>query len=248
MTQSFSGRQVVVTGGASGFGRGIAEAFVDRGASVTLLDINQSLLLETTEALSAKGNVSGITCDITHGDQVQETIASLPRIDVFINNAGVTHLPAPLEDIEAAEFDRVWQVNMRAIYLISREVVPKMKQAGGGVILNIASTAGISPRPNLTWYNASKGWLITATKSMAAELAPAGIRVNAICPVAGETPLLSSFMGEDTPEMREKFLATIPLGRFSTPDDVGATACFLASDEASMLTGVALEVDGGRCI
>ncbi|SFU34202.1 short chain dehydrogenase [Aliiroseovarius crassostreae] len=143
------------------------------------------------------------------------------------------------------EFDRVFAVNAKSVHLTARAFVPMMKKAGHGAILNVASTAGISPCPNLNWYNASKGWMITATKTMAVELAPAGVRVNAICPVAGDTPLLASFMGEDTPEMHAKFLATIPIGRFSTPQDMGNAACFLCSDEASMVTGVALEVDGG---
>ena len=137
---------------------------------------------------------------------------------------------------------------MKSVYLTARAFVPQMKIRGAGAILNVASTAGLSPRPNLNWYNASKGWMITATKTMAVELAPSGVRVNAICPVAGETPLLKSFMGEDTPEIRAKFLSTIPLGRFSTPEDMANAACFLCSDEASMITGTALEVDGGRCI
>ena len=145
-------------------------------------------------------------------------------------------------------FDRLFEVNIKSIYRTAQRVVPVMKEAGGGAILNMASTAGVSPRPNLTWYNASKGWVITATRSMAIELAGARIRVNALNPVAGETPLLKTFMGEDTPETRAKFIASIPLGRFSTPDDIGAAACFLCSDEASMITGVALEIDGGRCI
>jgi 3-oxoacyl-[acyl-carrier protein] reductase len=145
-------------------------------------------------------------------------------------------------------FDRILAVNVKALYLAARHVVPRFKRAKAGTILNIASTGGVSPRPNLTWYNASKGWLITATRGMAVELAPFGIRVNAINPVAGETPLLKTFMGKDTPEVRAKFLATIPLGRFSTPEDIGNTAAFLCSDEASMITGVAIEVDGGRCI
>jgi 3-oxoacyl-[acyl-carrier protein] reductase len=170
------------------------------------------------------------------------------RIDIVVNNAGITHMPAPLEEVSEADFDRVLAVNAKSVYLTAREIVPGMKDAGAGAILNVASTAGLSPRPRLNWYNASKGWMITATKAMAVELAPHGIRVNAICPVAGETPLLASFMGEDTPEMRAKFLATIPLGRFSTPQDMGEAAAFLCSDAASMITGVALEVDGGRCI
>jgi len=153
-----------------------------------------------------------------------------------------------METISEADFDRVLAVNVKSIYLMAKAFVPAMKARGSGVILNIASTAGVSPRPNLNWYNASKGWVITATKAMAVELAPSGVRVNALNPVAGETPLLKSFMGEDTPEIRAKFLATIPLGRFSTPEDMGNAACFLCSDEASMITGVAMEVDGGRCI
>ena len=139
-------------------------------------------------------------------------------------------------------------INAKSVYLTAREIVPCMKAGKRGTILNIASTGGVSPRPNLTWYNASKGWMITATRAMAVELAPFGIRVNAINPVAGETPLLATFMGEDTPEIRAKFLASIPIGRFSTPEDIAAAACFLCSDEASMITGVAMEVDGGRCI
>ncbi|MEL6685693.1 MAG: glucose 1-dehydrogenase, partial [Pseudomonadota bacterium] len=161
---------------------------------------------------------------------------------------GVTHLPGQLEDITEEDFDRVYHVNMKSVFLTAQAFVSHFKEQGAGAILNVASTAGISPRPRLNWYNASKGWMITATKAMAVELAPNGIRVNAINPVAGDTPLLKSFMGEDTPEMRAKFLSTIPIGRFSTPEDMGNAACFLCSDEASMITGVAMEVDGGRCI
>ena len=153
-----------------------------------------------------------------------------------------------MEEVSEDDFDRVLAVNAKSVYLSARSLVPHFKARKTGAILNIASTAGVSPRPNLNWYNASKGWMITATKAMAVELAPHGIRVNALNPVAGETPLLKSFMGEDTPEIRAKFLSTIPLGRFSTPEDMGAAATFLCSDAASMITGVAMEVDGGRCI
>ncbi len=170
------------------------------------------------------------------------------RIDILINNAGTTHLPNAMEDVTEADFDRVFAVNCKSVYLTAKHVVPLMKAQGSGVILNVASTAGVSPRPRLNWYNASKGWMNNATKGMAVELAPLGIRVNAVNPVAGETPLLKQFMGEDTPEMRAKFIATIPLGRFSTPQDVANAACYLCSDEASMITGVCMEVDGGRCI
>jgi 3-oxoacyl-[acyl-carrier protein] reductase len=171
---------------------------------------------------------------------------------ILVNNAGMGHLPQPMETVEEELFDRVVALNIKSIYLAAREVVPRVKAkksgTSAGVILNIASTAGVSPRPRLTWYNASKGWVITATRSMAVELAPFGIRVVALNPVAGETPMLATFMGEDTPEVRARFLSTIPIGRFSTPEDLGNAACFLCSDEASMITGVAMEVDGGRCI
>ena len=166
----------------------------------------------------------------------------------MINNAGVGHTPQPLDELADEAFDRIAAVNMRAIYLMSKAFVPAMKAQGSGAILNIASTGGVSPRPNLTWYNASKGWVITATRAMAVELAPFQVRVNALNPVAGDTPLLKTFMGADTPEVRAKFLASIPIGRFSMPEDMGAAAAFLCSDDASMITGVAMEVDGGRCI
>ena len=242
------GKTALVTGGASGFGAGIARAFRDEGARVMIADVNR-------EACEAMADVLGAACavgDVGSDDDVAEiakaAIAEFHHLDILVNNAGITHLPTPLEDVSEADFDRVLRVNAKSVYLAARHIVPHMKGRGSGVILNIASTAGLSPRPRLAWYNASKGWMITATKAMAVELAPVGIRVNALCPVAGETPLLKSFLGEDTPEMRAKFLATIPLGRFSTPQDLGSAAAFLCSDAASMITGVALEVDGGRCI
>lgn len=192
------------------------------------------------------------TVDVADGQSVDAMAAAaldrLGRVDILVNNAGVTHLPTPMEDVSEDDFDRVYRVNMKSIYLTARALVPHMKSRGRGAILNVASTAGLSPRPKLNWYNASKGWVITASRAMAVELAPEGIRVNALAPVAGETPLLKSFMGEDTPEMRAKFLSTIPLGRFSQPEDMGNAACYLCSDEASMITGVVMEVDGGRCI
>lgn len=242
------GKGAVVTGAGSGFGAGIARAFAAAGARVMVADINA----EAAAAVAAEIDGIAQTVDVADGASVTAmataAIAAFGRIDILVNNAGVTHLPAPLEDVSEAEFDRVLAVNAKSVYLTARAIVPGMKAAGAGAILNIASTAGVSPRPRLNWYNASKGWMITATKAMAVELAPFGVRVNALNPVAGETPLLKSFMGEDTPEMRAKFLATIPLGRFSTPADIGAAATFLCSDAASMITGVAMEVDGGRCI
>jgi 3-oxoacyl-[acyl-carrier protein] reductase len=241
----FTGQTVVVTGGASGFGLGITKRFADKGASVVIADINKNL---GGQVASEIRNSSYIYCDVSNSKSVGDLFKQLDRVDVLINNAGITHKPAPIEDISEEDFDRVFAVNAKSVFLTSKYALPVMKAAGQGVILNIASTAGVSPRPNLSWYNASKGWMITATKSMAIELAPFNIRVNAINPVAGETPLLATFMGEDTPENRERFLKTIPLGRFSTPDDIASAACFLCSKDADMITGVAMEVDGGRCI
>ncbi|MBY4894837.1 glucose 1-dehydrogenase [Rhodobacteraceae bacterium N5(2021)] len=242
------GKTAIVTGAASGFGAGIARIFAREGASVMVADLNEA----AASAIADEIGGAAIRTDVSKGADVaamaQAAMDRWGRIDIVVNNAGITHLPTPLEEVSEEEFDRVLAVNAKSVYLTAREIVPHMKAARAGAILNIASTAGLSPRPNLNWYNASKGWMITATKTMAVELAPFGIRVNALCPVAGETPLLASFMGEDTPEIRAKFLATIPLGRFSQPEDMGEAAAFLCSDAASMITGVALEVDGGRCI
>ncbi|MCI2400743.1 SDR family oxidoreductase [Aliiroseovarius subalbicans] len=242
------GKTALVTGAGSGFGAGIARKFASEGARVMVADLN----LDAAEQVAAE--IGGIAqpVDVADGASVATMAAAVERafgpLDILVNNAGITHLPKPMEEVDEDEFDRVLAVNAKSVYLTARAFVPGMKATGTGAILNVASTAGLSPRPNLNWYNASKGWMITATKTMAVELAPHGVRVNAICPVAGETPLLSSFMGEDTPEIRAKFLSTIPLGRFSTPEDMGNAACFLCSDEAGMVTGVAMEVDGGRCI
>lgn len=242
------GKTAIVTGGASGFGDGIVRKFIEEGAKVMVADINGD------GAARVADEVGGLACevDVGNGKSVQAmadaALKAFGHLDILINNAGITHMPQALEYVTEEDFDRVFNVNMKSVYLTARALVPHFKERKSGAILNVASTAGVSPRPRLNWYNASKGWMITATKTMAVELAPEGIRVNAINPVAGETPLLKSFMGEDTPEVRSKFLSTIPIGRFSTPQDMGAAASFLCSDEASMITGVAMEVDGGRCI
>ena len=189
-----------------------------------------------------------VSNSLSFKNMVDKTLEKFGKIEIMVNNAGITHLPNSMEDISESEFDKIFAVNSKSVFFSAKYLVPKMTSIGGGNILNVASTAGISPRPNLSWYNATKGWMISATKAMAIELASKRIRVNALAPVAGETPLLKSFMGGDTPEKREKFLATIPIGRFSTPEDMGNAACFLCSEEASMITGVVLQVDGGRCI
>ena len=250
------GKVAVVTGGGSGFGAGIVRKFVAEGARVVVADLNLDAASEVARA--AGDAATAVRADVASAADTKAMLDAAQThfggFDILVNNAGVGHLPQPLEGLPEADFDRIVAVNMKAIYLAMKEAVPRLKAkpagAGGlrGAILNMASTAGVSPRPRLAWYNASKGWVITATRAGAVELAPFGIRVNALNPVAGETPLLKTFMGEDTPEMRAKFLSTIPIGRFSTPEDLGNAACFLCSDEASMITGVCMEVDGGRCI
>ena len=243
-----AGKTAIVTGGASGFGDGIVRKFAAEGARVMVADINED------GAKAVAGDVNGVACevDVSDGASVQAmadaALSEFGHLDILVNNAGITHLPQAMEYVTEEDFDRVFGVNMKSVYLTARALVPHFKSRNAGAILNVASTAGVSPRPRLNWYNASKGWMITATRTMAVELAPEGVRVNAINPVAGETPLLKSFMGEDTPEIRAKFLSTIPIGRFSTPEDMGNAACYLCSDEASMITGVAMEIDGGRCI
>jgi 3-oxoacyl-[acyl-carrier protein] reductase len=240
----------IVTGGGSGFGAGIVRKFIHEGASVLVADID----LQAAQGVAAACGPAAcaLRVDVTRADEVRLMMEAaelhLGRIDILVNNAGMGHKPQPLEELPEEAFDRIAALNMKAIYLAMREVVPRFKAQKSGVVLNMASTAGVSPRPRLAWYNASKGWVITATRACAVELAPFGIRVNALNPVAGETPMLATFMGEDTPEMRSKFLSTIPMGRFSTPEDLGNAACFLCSDEAGLITGVCMEVDGGRCI
>lgn len=242
------GKVALVTGGGSGFGAGICRAFSREGAHVLVADID----LKSARTVANEIHGTALEVDVSNTASVERmtgaVMAEFGRLDILVNNAGTTHYPQPLEELEEDEFDRVFSVNCKSVFLIAKAFVPAMKEAGRGAILNIASTAGLSPRAGLNWYNASKGWMITATKTMAVELASSGVRVNALCPVAGETPLLASFMGGDTPENRERFLKTIPIGRFSTPEDMGNAALYLCSDEASMVTGVAMEVDGGRCI
>ncbi|NRG19939.1 glucose 1-dehydrogenase [Rhizobiales bacterium] len=250
MSGRLAGKVAVVTGGGSGFGEGIAKRFAEEGARVVVADVNG---VEASRVASKIGDAAvAVAADVTVAADVEAMIAAATsgfgRLDILVNNAGYTHRNGSMLDVDEETFDRIIDVNAKAIYLAALKAVPIMDAAGGGVIINTASTAGLRPRPGLTWYNASKGWAITATKSMAVELAPKGIRVNALCPVAGETGMLHLFMGEDTPEKRAQFRATIPLGRLSTPQDIASAALWLASDDAEFITGVALEVDGGRCI
>ncbi|MBI1384156.1 MAG: glucose 1-dehydrogenase [Rhizobiales bacterium] len=241
----------IVTGGASGFGRAIAATFAREGARVVVADLNGPGAEAVAREIS--NDARAVTADVTRREDVARMVGTAVEafggLDILVNNAGYTHVNQPLLQVSEEEFDRTYAVNVKAIYLATLEVVPLMQQRGGGVIINTASTAGLRPRPGLTWYNGSKGAAVILTKSMAVELAPQNIRVNALCPVIGETGMLERFMGmPDTPENRKKFLATIPMGRMSRPDDIAGAALYLASDEASFVTGVALEVDGGRCV
>ncbi len=250
MTQ-LANKIAIITGAGSGFGEGIALAYVAEGAKVVLADINAKSVRRVADALGA--SASAFACDVSNGAQIRalvdHCVATFGVPDIVVNNAGITHHNGPMTEVDEATFDRVFAVNVKSIYHMAQAVVPMMRQRGSGVILNIGSTAGIRPRPGLVWYNATKGAVNNISKSMALELAPDKIRVNAICPVMGETGLLTQFMGmADTPENRAKFVATIPLGRLSQPRDIANAAVFLASDAADFLTGMEFTVDGGRTV
>lgn len=245
------GQVAIVTGAASGFGRGIAETFAREGAKVIIADLDGDKAEAVAQAIG--GAALSVAADVTIKADVARMIALADevygRLDILVNNAGYTHKNQSLLTVAEAEFDRIYAVNVKSIYLTTLAAVPVMEKGGGGVIINTASTAGIRPRPGLTWYNGSKGAVITLTKSMAVELAAKRIRVNAINPVIGETGMLEQFMGvPDTPENRARFLSSIPLGRMSRPEDIANAALFLAEPSSNFITGIAVEVDGGRCI
>ena len=249
------GRIAIVTGGGSGFGEGIARLFSEEGANVIVADIRKEAAERVAaEICKAGGRAIASTTDVTRNDQVAAmvrlTLDTYGKLDIMINNAGTTHKSQPMLDVDEETFDLVYAVNVKSLYLSAKNVVPVFEKQGGGVMINIASTAGVRPRPGLTWYNGSKGAANILTKSMAIELAPLNIRVCAINPVMGETGLIADFLpgGVDTPESRAKVIIGIPLGRLSKPIDIAKAAAFLASDEADFITGVCLEVDGGRCI
>ena len=243
----------IVTGAASGFGAGIAFRFAREGARVVVNDLLADAAQRTVAAIEREGG-RAIACagDVSKDRDVARLVASaidaFGRLDIVVNNAGTTHRNQPMLDVPEALFDRIYQVNVKSLYLTAKHAVPHFRAQRSGVFITIASTAGVRPRPGLTWYNGSKGAAIVTSRSMAAELAPDNIRVNVINPVAGETGLLADFMGEDTPQKRAQFVSTIPLGRLSQPSDIATAAVFFASDEAAFITGACLEVDGGRCI
>ena len=247
------GKIAIVTGAASGFGEGIARRFAAEGASVVAADMN----LEGARRLAAEIGAVAVGGDVSQGADargiVDAAVRSFGGLDVVVNNAGTTHRNRPMLEVDEATFDRIYAVNVKSIYWMAQFAVPVLRRErndgrSGGSIINIGSTAGISPRPGLVWYNGTKGAVNTMTMCMATELAPDNIRVNSVCPVIGATALVSEFMGgEDTPELRERFLASIPLGRMSTPADIANACVWLAEDSSSFITGVLLPVDGGRC-
>ncbi|MBU3708335.1 MAG: glucose 1-dehydrogenase [Burkholderiaceae bacterium] len=247
-----AGKVAIITGAGSGFGTGMAEAYVREGAKVIVADINAEAGERVAKALGA--NAKAITTDVANGASVEAMVNACVDTfgvpDIVINNAGTTHRNQPLLQVDEQTFDRVFNVNVKSIYHMTHAVVPLMRARGkGGLIINVGSTAGIRPRPGLVWYNASKGAVNLMSKAMAVELAPDKIRVNALCPVMGATALLEDFMGmPDTPENRAKFLSTIPLGRMCEPRDMAAAAVFLATEAAEFLTGLEMPIDGGRTI
>jgi 3-oxoacyl-[acyl-carrier protein] reductase len=248
---ALAGKIAIVTGAGGGFGEGIARAYVDAGARVIVADIKADAVQRV--ALELGSAASAFTVDVTNKAKVEALVRhcvdTFGPPDIVVNNAGTTHKNRPMLEVDESTFDRVFAVNVKSIYHMTQAVLPLLRQQGGGVILNVGSTAGIRPRPGLTWYNASKGAVNLLSKSMAVELGPENIRVNAICPVMGATGLLEDFMGvPDTPENRARFTGTIPLGRLSTAEDIATVAVFLASDSAAFLTGIEFPVDGGRTI
>lgn len=245
------GKVAIVTGAGGGFGEGIAKLFAQEGARVGVLDLRGDAAGKVAAEIGA--NAVALTADVTSREQMEKAVQTVAdRFDVpdiFVNNAGWTHRNKPMLEVTEEEFDRVYAINVKSIYIMSNIIVPMMRRKGGGSIVNIGSVAGIRPRPGLTWYNSTKGAVNILSQSMAAELAPDNIRVNAICPVMGETGLLEAFMGvPDTPENRARFVATIPMGRMSRPEDIARATLYLASDDAEFITGVLLPVDGGRTI
>ena len=245
------GKVAIVTGAGGGFGEGIAKLFAQEGAHVGVLDLRGDAAGKVAAEIGA--NAVALTADVTSREQMEKAVQTVADRfgvpDIFVNNAGWTHRNKPMLEVTEEEFDRVYAINVKSIYIMSNIIVPMMRQKGGGSIVNIGSVAGIRPRPGLTWYNSTKGAVNILSQSMAAELAPDNIRVNAICPVMGETGLLEAFMGvPDTPENRARFVATIPMGRMSRPEDIARATLYLASDDAEFITGVLLPVDGGRTI
>ncbi|MBF0277800.1 MAG: glucose 1-dehydrogenase [SAR324 cluster bacterium] len=243
-----AGKVAVITGAASGFGEGIASRFRQEGAKVVIADLTEGSGQEVADKLGGIFVRTDVSVSQEMKNLVETTLREYGSIDIFINNAGFTSRNSPMLEVDEATFDRIYAVNVKSIFLSAQHVLPEFRKKGRGVILNIASTGGVRPRPGLVWYNSSKGAVISMTRSMAIELAPENIRVCAINPVAGKTGMIHLFMGEESEEKYDLFRSSIPMGRLSTPRDIANAALFLCSDEAEFLTGVCLEVDGGRCL
>lgn len=240
----------LITGAGSGMGEAMAETFAREGARVALVDLDVRAASKVASSIGK--NAIAIQCDVSRKPDVdmavKATLAVFGTLHILVNNAGISHRNKSISEIDEAEFDRVFAVNVKGVFLCCQAAVPVFRRNGGGVIVNIGSTAGVRPRPGLSCYNATKGAVHIMGKTLAVELAPDRIRVCTIAPVATDTPLLPTFMGGDTPELRAKFIATIPFGRLATSQDIANAALYLASDEAGFLTGNVLEVDGGRCV
>ncbi len=244
----------IITGAGSGFGEGMAIRFAEEGAKIVVSDINEAAARKVADDINSKGgsavvDVTDVSVKSDVDAMTKATLDTYGQIDILVNNAGMPQRNGSMFDVDEETFQKIYDVNVKSIFLTTQAVVPVMLEQGGGNVINIASTAALSPRPGLVWYNSSKGAVLTMTKSMAVELAPQQVRVNALCPVIAQTGMTVEFMGGvDTQEIRDKFVSTIPLGRMNTPKDLANAALWLASDEASFITGVSLEVDGGRCI
>ena len=243
----------IITGAGSGFGKAMAELFASEGAKVVVSDLNGAAATAVCKGITdAGGSAISAECDVTSAADLDAmtaaTLKAFGRVDVLVNNAGFPQRNGSMFDVDEATFDKIFNVNVKSLYLTTKTIVPHILETKGNIV-NIASTAALSPRPGLTWYNASKGAVVTMSKSMALELAPKQVRVNALCPVFASTGMSVEFMGGvDTEEIRAKFVSSIPLGRENTPRDLAHAALWLVSDDASFITGVALEVDGGRCV
>jgi 3-oxoacyl-[acyl-carrier protein] reductase len=253
MDARLDGTAAAITGAGSGMGRATAELFAEHGADVAVVDVDGDGARETVDRIDSSdvpGSAIAVTADVTDARAVERfvdrTVEAFGAIDVLHNNAGIPMRSTPVDEVTEETWDRVVDVNLKSAFLGAKHAVPRMRERGEGVILNTASTAGIRPRTGLSAYCASKGGMITLTKQLAHELAGDGIRVNAICPVATDTEMLPQFAADDL--RVEDMLDTIPLGRLAEPTDIAEAALFLASDAASMITGTALEVDGGRDI
>ncbi|MFD0916193.1 glucose 1-dehydrogenase [Pseudahrensia aquimaris] len=244
------GKVAVITGAGAGFGEAMAKRFAAEGAKVIIADTNMDAAQKCASdigdaALAVQVDVASLE---DNKRMIEAAVNTFGACDIFVLNAGYTHRNQSLLSVDEDTFDRLTDVNMKALFHASKVVIPQMEKQGGGNIIATASTAGLRPRPGLVWYNASKAWVINACKCMAVEVAPLNIRVNSLCPVVSPTAMMDDFIGGDTPEKREAFKSVIPMGRMCDPQDMANAALYLASDEANFITGVALEVDGGRCV